>query len=61
MKYANATPSLQAENVRAKAAMSVAFEQHRLKPGDAGFVYDKQIEFLPASGASEWDEEGDED
>ncbi len=40
----------------AKAKMEVVFEAHRLKPGDAGFVYDKRTEFMP-SAQSEWDEE----
>ena len=45
---------------RAKQTMSVDFEAKRLKPGDEGYVYDKQTEFDPPVGVSDWDED-DED
>jgi hypothetical protein len=40
---------------RAKAAMNGLFEQSRLKPGDAGYVYDKEVEFQAPTEASDWD------
>jgi centrosomal protein CEP19 len=42
---------------RAKQTMSVDFEAKRLKPGDEGYEYDKQTDFEPPSGVSEWDED----
>jgi hypothetical protein len=40
----------------AKAKMDVVFEAHRLRPGEAGYEYDKREAFQP-SETSEWDEE----
>ena len=40
----------------AKAKMDVKFEENRLRPGDEGFVWDKQIDFDPPQEASEWDD-----
>jgi diacylglycerol kinase family enzyme len=45
------------ENAKAKELMSEAFESKRLKPTDAGFVYDKRIDFEPPSEVCEWDDE----
>lgn len=33
----------------------------QLRPGDPGYVYDKQVEFTPAAEANDWDDSGDED
>mmetsp|Transcript_23136 Transcript_23136/g.58638 ORF Transcript_23136/g.58638 Transcript_23136/m.58638 type:complete len:158 (+) Transcript_23136:73-546(+) len=41
----------------AKAEMDVAFEQNRVKPGDAAFVYDKQVEFGEADSDCSWDDD----
>lgn len=40
----------------AKAKMDVKFEENRLRPGDEGFEWDKQIDFDPPQEASEWDD-----
>lgn len=43
-----------------KAAMDIDFEKHRLKPGDKGFEYDKEVDFDDAGKIeSGWDEEDD--
>jgi len=39
-----------------KNKMSVLFNKNQKKPGDSGFVYDKQQEFVPKD-ENEWDEE----
>lgn len=36
--------------------MELEFEKNRLKPGDAGYVWNKQIEFAPAEEENEWDD-----
>lgn len=41
----------------AKAQMNAAFQQNQLRPGDAGYVYDKQADFAPVKGANDWDDE----
>lgn len=40
-----------------KSKMNVEFEQHRLRPGDEGFEWDKEVNFEPPKEISEWDEE----
>jgi CEP19-like protein len=45
--------------VQAKAAMDVAFEANRKRPGEEGYVYDIQVEFGEGSESNEWDEEED--
>jgi hypothetical protein len=40
----------------AKAKMDVVFQQHRLRPGDPGYVYDKREDFGEPTEANEWDE-----
>ena len=40
----------------AKARMDVAFNAATLRPGDAGYVYDRRVEFQEPRRASEWDE-----
>jgi hypothetical protein len=45
--------------VQAKAAMDVAFEANRKRPGEPGYVYDIQVEFEEGSESNEWDEEED--
>jgi len=43
-----------------KAAMDIDFEKHRLKPGDDGFEYDKEVEFEDTGKIeSGWDDEDD--
>ena len=42
---------------KAKEIMNVDFEKNRVKPGSADFEYDKRVEFAPATGGSEWDED----
>ena len=41
----------------AKAKMDVKFEENRLRPGDEGFIWDKQIDFDPPNEVSEWDDD----
>lgn len=38
-----------------KAEMNKLFEKHALKPGEPGYVYDKQVEFEEPTEESEWD------
>ena len=40
-----------------KAKMDVAFQEKQLKPGDAGFEYDKRVEFEGPKEANDWDDE----
>ena len=41
--------------------MSGKFESNQLKPGDPGFVWDKQVDFgPPVAGTSDWDSSDDE-
>jgi hypothetical protein len=43
-----------------KAAMDIDFEKHRVKPGDADFEYNKEIEFADTGNIeSAWDEGDD--
>lgn len=42
---------------RAKETMSVDFEAKRVKPGDPEYVYEKNMDFAPPSGVSDWDDE----
>lgn len=43
---------------RHKGAMEVDFKKNVLKPGDAGFEYDKRVDFGPkADAAADWDDE----
>ena len=38
--------------------MDTEFEKNRLKPGDAGFVYDKQVDFnIGGNTEGSWDED----
>ena len=45
----------------AKARMDVDFEEKQLKPGDPGYVYDKQVDFDDANEPSGWDDDDDDD
>lgn len=45
----------------AKQKMDEEFSKNRLKPGDPGFEYDKQIEFGPPTAKNEWDDDDDDD
>lgn len=42
-----------------KAAMDEDFEKNRLRPGDADYVYDKEVEFNEGKIESGWDDEDD--
>lgn len=42
---------------KAKAKMDVKFEENRVRPGDEGYVWDKQIDFDPPNEVSEWDDD----
>ena len=42
-----------------KAAMDEDFEKNRLRPGDADYVYDKEVEFNGGKIESGWDDEDD--
>lgn len=42
-----------------KDKMDVLFNKNYKKPGDAGFIYDKQVEFKPEL-ENEWDEDDDD-
>jgi len=44
-----------------KAQMEVMFEKNKKRPGDPGYEYDVQNDFLGAKQPSEWDEELDDD
>ena len=41
-----------------KAEMDVQFEANRLRPGDKGYVYDKEVEFGQPQIESGWDSDG---
>ncbi|KAG2494559.1 hypothetical protein HYH03_007326 [Edaphochlamys debaryana] len=45
----------------AKQAMEQDFMKNQLKPGDPGYVYDKQVEFTPAAAPNDWDDSDDEE
>jgi hypothetical protein len=36
--------------------MELEFEKNRLKPGDPGYVWNKEVEFTPAEEENEWDD-----
>ena len=40
--------------------MGSAFEQNRLKPGDAGYRYDVRADFGSPTEGNDWDSEGDD-
>lgn len=40
-----------------KADMDKDFEKNRLRPGDDGFVYDKEVDFTAGKMESGWDDE----
>lgn len=40
----------------AKKRMEQDFNKNRLKPGDPGFEYDKQVDFGPATEDNDWDD-----
>lgn len=44
-----------------KAEMEVLFEAHRLRPGDVGYQYDKEVEFTGPRMESGWDSEDSSD
>jgi centrosomal protein CEP19 len=41
--------------------MENVFAANVVKPGDPGYVYDKQVEFTTPTQANEWDDEEDEE
>ncbi|KXZ49924.1 hypothetical protein GPECTOR_19g375 [Gonium pectorale] len=45
----------------AKAAMENDFRKNQLKPGDPGYVYDKQEDFGPPTEDNDWDESDEEE
>ena len=44
-------------NSRAKELMTVDFESRRLKPGDEGYEWNKEVEFQAPEEDNEWDED----
>ncbi|KAG2446037.1 hypothetical protein HXX76_000639 [Chlamydomonas incerta] len=44
----------------AKQVMEEDFKKNQLRPGDPGYVYDKQVEFTPAAEANDWDDSEEE-
>jgi len=46
---------------KAKEIMEEDFEQNAVKPGDAGFVYDKREEFVAVEGPGDWDDDDSDD
>ncbi|GIL47416.1 hypothetical protein Vafri_4238 [Volvox africanus] len=44
----------------AKQAMEADFQKNQLRPGDPGYVYDKQEEFGPPTEVNDWDDSDDE-
>ncbi|KDO20333.1 hypothetical protein SPRG_13478 [Saprolegnia parasitica CBS 223.65] len=40
-----------------KAKMDTVFHEHLCKPGDPGYVYNKEVTFGAATAASDWDDE----
>jgi hypothetical protein len=49
------------ENARAKEIMSARFEKNRLQPGDAGYVYDKRVDFSGPTAPADWDDDEEEE
>lgn len=45
----------------AKAKMDAEFQRNQVKPTDPDYVYDKQVEFGPATSANDWDEPQEQD
>ena len=45
---------------QAKARMDVDFNAKRLKPGDDGYQWNKEVDFEPPTAVSEWDDDDDE-
>ena len=44
---------------RAKSEMNVDFEANRLTPDDEKYVWDKEVDFAPPVGNSDWDDDDD--
>uniref|UniRef100_K3WEH9 Centrosomal protein of 19 kDa n=1 Tax=Globisporangium ultimum (strain ATCC 200006 / CBS 805.95 / DAOM BR144) TaxID=431595 RepID=K3WEH9_GLOUD len=40
-----------------KQKMDLVFQQNFVRPGEEGYVYDKQVAFQPAQDASDWDDD----
>ena len=49
------------ENQKAKELMDLGFQEKALRPGDDGYVYDKQVDFGEACEENDWDMESIED
>ena len=47
--------------IQAKAEMEEGFEANRLKPGDQGYEYDREVEFQEEGSANPWDSEAGEE
>ncbi|GIL70347.1 hypothetical protein Vretimale_3467 [Volvox reticuliferus] len=45
----------------AKQVMEADFQKNQLRPGDPGYVYDKQEEFGPPTEVNDWDDSDDDD
>jgi hypothetical protein len=43
-------------NQTAKRIMDSRFEANRLKPGDPGYEWDRQVEFEQPTETAEWDD-----
>ncbi|XP_060078732.1 centrosomal protein of 19 kDa-like [Ylistrum balloti] len=46
---------------RKKAVMENTFEKNRIKPGDAGFEYDKEVSFDDAVESCDWDDNSEDE
>lgn len=49
------------ELLRAKALMNHDFERNRLLPGSQGYEYDRRVDFVPPTEATDWDEDDEDD
>lgn len=47
----------EAQLKQVKLKMDVVFQQNILRPGEQGYVYDKQVAFQAPQEASDWDDE----
>ena len=54
-KYGNLNGKSDAELTKIKGEMDEHFEANRIKKGDEGFVWDKQVQFEEGDEASSWD------
>ena len=59
-KFGDLNAVTEEENARAKQVMSARFEENRVRPGDAAYVYDRRVDFEGPTEVADWDKE-DED